>query len=101
MASAGGGATAGAAAAAAAEAARKRRIKIIMEVMEYMEPIKCPQCKVGTLLPLFTSGSTNWVCSQPECAYIVHQHGSKSAKVWKGEAGRDDGDSRGTWFETP
>jgi hypothetical protein len=96
-----GGAGAGAAAAAAAAAARRRRLKFILEVLDSMESVKCPQCGQGTLLPLFASSSTNWVCSRPDCAFMIHQHGSQNSKVWKGEAAHDQAEARGKWLESP
>ena len=64
------------------------------------EPIQCPMCSRGKLVPLLAGDSTNWVCSQPDCSYIIHQHGTSNSKVWKGEAGRDEGKARGSWYET-
>ncbi|MFH2054608.1 MAG: hypothetical protein ABIJ61_01505, partial [bacterium] len=96
----GGAAGAGAAAAAAAAAAAWRRRKIVLEVLDIMEAVKCPSCGQGTLLPLFGSNSTNWVCSQPTCNYVIHQHGSRNSRVWKGEATRENTERSGAWLET-
>lgn len=96
----GGAAASGAAAAAAAAAARRRKLRLLLEVIQDMESVKCPLCGQGTLLPLFASSSTNWVCSRPECAYMIHQHGSQNSKVWKGEAGHDQSQARGKWLES-
>ncbi len=66
------------------------------------EPITCPLCTRGKLLPLLMASTTNWVCSQPDCGYVIHQHGSDNTKIWKGKAQKptaaqpNDG-----WLETP
>ena len=65
------------------------------------EQITCPVCERGKLLPLLSSSSTNWVCSQPDCDYIIHQHGSDNTKVWKGRATREDRQSPDSWLNTP
>lgn len=97
-----GSAGAGAAAAAAAEAARKhRRFQFLQEILSMVEPILCPICSKGKMLPLMTSSTTNWVCSQPECTYIIHQHGSDNKKVWKGQASKEQQQQYDGWIETP
>lgn len=65
------------------------------------ELIECPFCGRGKLVPLFSERSTNWVCSQPDCTYIIHQHGSQNNKVWKGQATKESPQTTGGWMETP
>ena len=67
-----------------------------------VEPISCPICGKGKMLPLLSERSTNWVCSQPECTYMIHQHGSDNKRVWKGQANKEQLPSAtGGWLETP
>jgi hypothetical protein len=101
MSSAGGAAGAGAAAAAAEAARRHRRKRFVEEIMSMVEFITCPSCGKGSLLPLLGDRSTNWICSQPECAYMIHQHGSDNTKVWKGQANREDPHTVGGWLQAP
>jgi hypothetical protein len=96
-----GSAGAGAAAAAAAAALKHRRFLFIQEILPMVEPISCPICGKGKMLPLMTSSSTNWVCSQPECAYMIHQHGSDNTKVWKGQAGKEQPQQYDGWLQAP
>lgn len=100
MSAAGAGAGAAAAAAAAAEL-RHRRFLFIQEILSMTEPISCPICGKGKLLPLMTASCTNWVCSQPECTYTIHQHGSDNKKVWKGQASKEQPQQYDGWSETP
>jgi hypothetical protein len=92
---------AGAAAAAAAAKRRRRRFKIISEGFLMTEPITCPVCGKGKLLPLISERSTNWACSQPECSYVIHQHGSDNKKIWKGQAQKEQPTATSGWLETP
>ncbi|MCX6833069.1 MAG: hypothetical protein NT028_13245 [candidate division Zixibacteria bacterium] len=66
-----------------------------------IEPILCPICGKGKMLPLMTERSTNWVCSQPECAYMIHQHGSDNTKVWKGQAIKAQPQQYDGWLQAP
>jgi len=66
-----------------------------------VEPISCPICGKGKMLPLMTASSTNWVCSQPECTYIIHQHGSDNTKVWKGQASKEQPQQYDGWLQAP
>jgi ssDNA-binding Zn-finger/Zn-ribbon topoisomerase 1 len=97
-ASAGAGA---AAAAAAAAALRHKKILFIQEILSMVEPITCPICGKGKMLPLMSERSTNWVCSQPECTYMIHQHGSDNKRVWKGQANKEQPKQYDGWSETP
>ncbi len=65
------------------------------------DPITCPVCGRGILLPLLTDRSTNWVCSQPDCAYLIHQHGTDNTRVWKGQADREQPQTTSGWLHTP
>lgn len=66
------------------------------------EPLTDPLCTRGKLPPLLMTNSTNWVCSQPDCGYVIHQHGSDNTKIWKGQAPKPSAihPSDG-WLETP
>jgi ssDNA-binding Zn-finger/Zn-ribbon topoisomerase 1 len=96
--SAGGGA---AAAAAVAAARRHRRFLFVQEILSMVEAISCPLCGKGKMLPLMTERSTNWVCSQPECAYMIHQHGSDNKRVWKGQANKEQPQQYDGWLQAP
>ncbi len=66
------------------------------------EPITCPVCTRGKLLPLLMTNATNWVCSQPDCGYVIHQHGSDNTKIWKGQAHKPSATHpTDGWLETP
>ncbi|MCC6962661.1 MAG: hypothetical protein IT585_05365 [candidate division Zixibacteria bacterium] len=97
------GAAAGSgAAAAAAKAAREQiELKLKWEIVTMFEPIACPSCGRGKLLPLLMTNATNWVCSEPTCTYIIHQHGSDNTKVWKGLAHKPNQQPSDGWLETP
>lgn len=47
------------------------------------------------------TNATNWVCSEPTCTYIIHQHGSDNTKVWKGLAHKPNQQPSDGWLETP
>jgi hypothetical protein len=66
-----------------------------------IESIPCPICGKGKMLPLMTERSTNWVCSQPECTYMIHQHGSDNTKVWKGQANKEQPQQYDGWLQAP
>lgn len=98
----GGSAAASGGAAAAAAAAARRHLELVQwELVSMLEPIECPVCSRGKLLPLLMTNSTNWVCSQPDCGYVIHQHGSDNKKIWKGQAQKPSTHPSDGWLETP